>query len=110
MANEPLSPSSRYFRLPISNYVDAAGNTHAYLTRRLLPDPSRFAVLQQYSVVQGDRIDNLSAQFLADPEQFWKLCDANNTLDPAELEEIGRTLLVTLPEGVPAPPGSSGAK
>jgi nucleoid-associated protein YgaU len=48
--------------------------------------------------VQGDRLDNLAARYLGDPEQFWKICDANNVLRPDELtEEIGRVVRIALP-------------
>jgi hypothetical protein len=58
-------------------------------------------VIHERLVTEGDRLDNIAAQELGDPEQFWRLCDANNAMHPVELEEIGRTLMVTLPEGLP---------
>ena len=40
--------------------------------------------------------------YLGDPEQFWRLCDANGAMRPDELTEtVGRRLRITLPEGVP---------
>ncbi|MEO0078974.1 MAG: LysM domain-containing protein, partial [candidate division WOR-3 bacterium] len=34
--------------------------------------------------------------------QFWRICDANNVLDPSELtENPGRRVRITLPEGFP---------
>ena len=42
-----------------------------------------------------------SARYLGDPELFWRLCDANVAMRPAELTEtIGRRLHITLPEGM----------
>jgi len=42
------------------------------------------------------------ARVLGDPELFWRLCDANDTLHPQELTEaVGRRLSVPLPEGIP---------
>lgn len=56
---------------------------------------------------RGDRLDNLAAQYLGDPELFWRLCDANSALHPEELtERVGRRLRVTLPEGIPGAPGA----
>ena len=41
-------------------------------------------------MIDGDRLDNVSAQYLGDPEQFWRLCDANNAMEPEELTESRR--------------------
>ena len=43
-------------------------------------------------MVQGDRLDNITAKYLGDPEQFWRMCDANGAMRPEELTEtIGST-------------------
>ena len=69
-----------------------------------MPQPDRFDLMEQHSVVQGDRLDNLTAKYLGDSEQFWRVCDANNAMLPDELTETsGRKLRITLPEGVPGP-------
>ncbi|MGH7229842.1 MAG: LysM domain-containing protein, partial [Nitrospiraceae bacterium] len=40
--------------------------------------------------------------YVGDPEQFWRLCDANAAMRPEELTGIiGRVLRITLPEGIP---------
>jgi hypothetical protein len=58
--------------------------------------------LQEHTVKEGDRLDNLAALYLSDPELFWRLCDANNAICPEELTEtVGRILRITLPEGIP---------
>jgi hypothetical protein len=102
-----FSPSSRYAKIALSTYVDAHGNTISYLQRRFLPPSTRFAQLQLYTVVQGDRLDNLASRFLGDPEQFWKLCDANDAMNPDDLVEVGESLRITLPQGIPAPTGTN---
>jgi hypothetical protein len=95
-------PNSRYHATPTATLVAADGRAITYLRRRLVPQPERFAVLREHMVVQGDRLDRLSAQHLGDPELFYQLCDANGALRPDELvERIGRRLRITLPEGVP---------
>ena len=59
-------------------------------------------LLQEHTSSQGERLDNIAAQYLGDPEQFWRLCDANGALRPGELTEtVGRRLRITLPEGIP---------
>ncbi|MGP1666428.1 MAG: LysM domain-containing protein, partial [Rhodanobacter sp.] len=74
-------------------------------TRRFVPAPENFALLQWHVVVQGERLDNITAKYLGDPEQFWRLCDANRALQPEELtDRIGRRLRITLPDGIPGVP------
>jgi hypothetical protein len=73
----------------------------AYLRRRFLPQPDGFALLQYYTVAQGERLDNITARYLDDPEQFWRLCDANGVMRPDELEVPGTQIRITLPEGIP---------
>jgi hypothetical protein len=95
-------PTSRYHGMGTSKLTLVNGCEVVFLRRRFVPQPDRFAVLQEYAVMEGDRIDNIAAHFLGDPEQYWRLCDANGAIRPAELTEtLGRRLLITLPEGVP---------
>ena len=95
-------PNSRYAGLDTGTLTTVAGNTIVYVRRRFVPPPEQFALLQEYAVVQGDRLDNLAAKFVGDPEQFWQICDANAAMRPEELTEIvGRILRITLPEGIP---------
>lgn len=97
-----FGPASRYFGLATTSLQTRDGQTVIYLTRRFLPQADQFALLQTHRVVQGERLDNIAAQFLGDPEAFWRLCDANNAMRPNELTEtIGRQLRITLPQGIP---------
>jgi hypothetical protein len=57
-------------------------------------------IIAEHTVEEGDRLDNVTARYLGDPEQFWQLCDANDAMVPDELtEEIGRRLKVAMPNG-----------
>ena len=95
-------PTSRYAQVPTALLVRADGTAVSYLRRRFVPSADRFATLVEHSVMQGERLDNIAAQYLGDPEQFWRLCDANSALRPAELtERVGRRIRITLPEGIP---------
>ena len=50
------------------------------------------------------RLDDMYRRSLGDPEQFWRLCDANGAIRPDELTEtIGATVRITLPQGIPGP-------
>ena len=101
-ANFP--PTSRYAATETAAWVGPDGRTVVYLRRRFVPPPERFAPLAEHVVTQGDRLDNIAAEHLGDPEQFWRICDANVALRPDELTEVlGRRLRITLPEGIPGP-------
>ena len=99
----PLFPAtSRYHGIPAAQLTLADGTTIVYVRRRFVPPPERFALLVEHTVVSGDRLDNLAARYLGDPQQFWRICDANRAVRPDELVAIvGSTLRITLPEGVP---------
>lgn len=97
--------TSRYSGLETATLESPEARTIAYLRRRFVPAPERFSLLQEHTVTEGERLDLLTAQYLGDPEQFWRLCDANGALRPDELtESIGRRLRITLPEGIPGAP------
>ncbi|MBX9583803.1 MAG: LysM peptidoglycan-binding domain-containing protein [Gemmataceae bacterium] len=99
-------PTSRYHGVGTATLTTADGRTVVYLRRRLVPSPERFDTLREYVVVEGDRLDLIAARFVGDPEQFWRVCDANGAVRPGELEEVGRRLRLTLPEGVPGDRGA----
>lgn len=103
--NFQFPPTSRYAGTEIATLEQTDGTAIAYLRRRFLPQPERFALLQLHTVRQGERLDNLTARYLDDPEQFWRLCDANRAMRPDELTgQPGRQLRITLPEGIPGVP------
>ena len=98
----PMAPNSRYYGGGVAKLERSGRESIAYLRRRFVPSPDRFAVVQEHTVVAGDRLDNLAARYLGDPEIYWLLADANGVVRPDELiEEAGRRIVITLPEGVP---------
>ena len=100
-------PTSRYHGLDTTTLETPEGKTIIYLKRRFVPPPERFALLQEHQVTQGERLDNIAAAYLSDPEQFWRICDANAAMRPDELTEtVGRRLRITLPEGIPGTPNA----
>ena len=102
LQNSLFPITSRYHGILTATLETVDGRTIVYLRRRLVPPPEQFALLQEHTVTEGDRLDNITAQYLGDPEQFWRVCDANGAMRPEELTEIiGRRLRITLPEGVP---------
>jgi hypothetical protein len=98
----PFPPNSRYADTPTAVLETPGRGPIVYLRRRFVPPPERFALLEEHTVVQGDRVDNLAARLLGDPELYWRLCDANGAMRPCELTATpGRKLRVTLPDGIP---------
>jgi len=94
--------TSRYYGIDTATIETLSGKTIIYLRRRFVPPPERFALLQEHAVTEGDRLDNITFHYLGDPEQFWRIADANRAMHPDELTEtIGRQLRITLPEGIP---------
>lgn len=95
--------TSRYYGVNTATLTTPAGKAIIYLRRRFVPSSERFSLLQEHTVTQGDRLDNITAQYLGDPEQFWRVADANNAMAPSDLvkqpDNIGRRLRITLPEG-----------
>lgn len=97
--------NSRYQNIETTKLELPDGTEIVYLKRRFVPAPERFSLLQEYVVAESDRLDNITARFLGDPEQFWRVCDANRAMRPQELTETsGRRLRITLPEGIPGAP------
>jgi hypothetical protein len=99
--SSPFGPSSRYHGIEIAKWTRPDGTEVPFLRRRFIPPPEAHALLQEHVVVQGERLDLLAARYLGDPEQFWRICDANAALNPADLEVQGEILRITLPAGVP---------
>jgi len=94
--------TSRYTNIEVATFDLPDGRTVSYLRRRFLPEGSKAVVLAEHVVMQRDRLDNVTARYLGDPEQFWLVCDANNTMRPDDLtadSEIGHRLIIPLPQG-----------
>jgi hypothetical protein len=103
----PFPPTSRYYGIETATVALPDGRTAIYLRRRFVPSPENFSLLFTHKVTQGERLDNITAKYLTDPEQFWRICDANRAERPDELTEtVGREIRITLPEGVPAIPNA----
>lgn len=92
--------TSRYFSIEIAKYTTADQRELAYLRRRFLPSPDGAVIFAEHKVEEGDRLDNVTAKYLGDPEQFWRVCDVNVAMRPDELTEgIGRWLKMPMPMG-----------
>jgi hypothetical protein len=102
-----FSLNSRYYGIATTTLETSDGKKIVYVRRRFVPPPERFELLLEHAVTQGERVDLITARYFSDPEQFWRLCDANGAIRPDELIEIiGRRLRITLPEGIPGIPNA----
>ncbi|MEZ4734070.1 MAG: hypothetical protein R3E79_43815 [Caldilineaceae bacterium] len=97
-----FEPTSRYYGLETATYTGPDGSPVTYVRRRFLPPGETQTLLVEVTVIDGDRLDSITARTLGDPEQFWRLADANNAMNPFDLvAEPGATLRVTTPQVTP---------
>jgi hypothetical protein len=94
---------SRYYGLPLSVKVEVGSDGEprelAFVQRRFIRPAPGDAVLAEHTVLRGDRLDNITARYLGDPLQFWRICDANGVFRPDELtDEAGGIIHIPLPE------------
>lgn len=93
--------TSRYFNIATTtmSVPDEDGGTREirYVERRFIPSADNQTTLVEHTVTQGERLDNITARYLGDPAQFWRVCDANSVMVPEELEQTGRIIEIALP-------------
>jgi hypothetical protein len=97
-----FEPTSRYAPLAVKTLTitdpDGEPREIRYVERRFLPSAGAHTTLTEHTVIQGDRLDNVTARFFQDPTLFWQVADANDALRPEELtDEIGRRIAIPLP-------------
>jgi len=91
--------NSRYIKSQTASLIDSNGREIAYIRRRFLPRSDDLPLLVEVTVTQGDRLDLLTTRAIGDPEQFWRACDASNSMNPPDLtEEIGRKIRIPIPQ------------
>lgn len=90
-----FSTTSRYADIPHATLVTPDGREIVYVRRRFVPSSREGA--DRYTVTQGDRLDDITARTLGDPEDYWRICDVNVVRRPDELTEVvGRVLRIPL--------------
>jgi hypothetical protein len=94
-----FNATSRYAQLGNQVYTDEQGQPIIYKQRRFLPQGSTQPLLTTVTVADGDRLDLIAARTLGASEQFWRICDANDAMNPFTLtDEVGRVLRVSPPQ------------
>ncbi len=94
--------NSRYFKINNATITvkDSDGKERmiVYKRRRFIPSSEGTTTLVEHTVIQGERLDNITALYLGDPTLFWRVCDANLILDPDELTaQSGSRIKINLP-------------
>jgi hypothetical protein len=90
--------TSRYYELPVATLDLPDGRTVSFVRRRFLPHGAELPLLTETAVQQNERIDLVAHRTLGDPLAYWRVCDANDAMNPAELTaEPGSRLRVPLP-------------
>lgn len=89
---------SRYSGCEDAMFVTEEGEVLAYKRRRFLPQGEKMAALAEVTVLAGDRLDVIAARHVGDPEQYWRICDANNAMHPLEItSEPGKVIKIASP-------------
>lgn len=91
--------TSRYYNLETAKHATPEGREIAYKRRRFLPQGREMPLLVEVTVTQDERLDLITARTIGDPEQYWRVCDANDAMNPVDLTvEPGRILRVPVPQ------------
>lgn len=94
-----FEPTSRYYNLGNRSFTAKDGREILYKERRFLPQGKTLPLLVEVTIEQSDRLDLIAYRTLGNPELFWRVCDANDAMDPFQLTaEPGRKLRVAIPQ------------
>lgn len=88
-----LSQDSRYYQLEDAIYQGPDGHHIIYKKRRFLPQGSAMPLLTTVNASMSDRLDLVTARTLGASEHFWRVCDANDAMNPFSLIAETRGLL-----------------
>lgn len=89
---------SRYYELANLHYVEGARREIVFKSRRFLSRDEGRPVLWEVEANDSDRPDLVAARTLQQPDLFWRVCDANGVMHPAELtERSGRKIRILMP-------------
>jgi hypothetical protein len=84
---------SRYEGVGENEIQDGQGRAVRYKKVRFIPEmemPRMGHILSQ-----GERLDHIAYDYYRDPERFWRICDANRAMWPAELvAEAGKIVRI----------------
>ena len=91
-------PDSRYFEIETATLNLAAGREVSYKRRRFLPRGETQPLLTEVRIKAGERLDLIAARTLGQADHGWRVADANDAMNPRDLEEPGTVLQVAVPQ------------
>lgn len=90
--------NSRYANCTQASYVAPDGRTIAYVAQRIMPAPERFTPMALHRVIAAERVDLVADRYYGDPEQFWRVCDANRVVWPPDaVSRVDQQVVIPLP-------------
>ena len=95
-----IDADSRYSGVGTTTIEAEEGRSVLYLRRRLLPSSASIDSSRSLQALgERNRLDLVAFRALGDAFAFWRICDANDALNPFELvaERAGR---LRIPSGV----------
>jgi len=94
-----FNSTSRYYILETAIHTTPDGREITYVRRRFLPRGEEQTLLVEVEVSDTDRLDLIAHRTLGDPEQFWRIADANDAMNPADLTaEPSEIVRVAIPQ------------
>ncbi len=90
--------TSRYAAIEVATLTDSEGKEIPYKRRRFLPKGETMPLLTKVTVQPDDRLDVIAFKALGSAEQAWRVCDANDAMNPTDLtKDAGTSLRVPIP-------------
>ncbi len=94
-----FDPGSRYEGVEQGELELPDGRIVRFRRRRFLPRAVELQLLTAMELGEGDRLDLLANRAYNNPEAWWRICDANEAMNPREIEIApGSRLVVPIPK------------
>src|SRR5262249_9355300 len=88
---------TRYEKVDTAQITNSSGRVISYKKVRFIP-PTTAVV--GHNVIPGERLDQISNSFYKDAQRFWRICDANFAMWPADEVALANvTILIPPSEG-----------
>ena len=80
----PLTPTSRYYGLPVYDAPDDAGQTHPTIAIRLNGEAGPSGATYQHVLTAGETIEYLAWRYYGSSASWWRIADANSLVFPLD--------------------------
>ena len=75
---------SRYYNITKTFFTRSDGRKIVYIERRFIPK-IRVNSYQKKQCIAGDRLDLIAYKLFNEPDEYWRICDVNEELNPCML-------------------------